>query len=128
MRSSAAASARKADLRVLFIFETSFRPARILPPEEDTYGVRAGFQEANQRIAGQPRRNARIMKEKRGEVKEEWESSCTQKSTRSDDRSDSPARGRAEYLNRRVTDGCGGASESDKQIPDDGVGTRVNQP
>src|SRR3974377_1747772 len=128
MRSIAAASARKADLRVLFIFETSFRPARILPPEEDTYGVRAGFQEANQRIAGRPRRKGRIMKEKRGEVKEGGEASCTQKSTRSDDRSDSPARGRAEYLNRGVTDGCGGASERDKQITEEGVGRGVDPP
>jgi len=71
MRSSAATSAKKADLRVLVIFKRSFRPVRILPPEDDTYRVRAGFQEANERIAGHPRRNARIMKEKRGEVKEE---------------------------------------------------------
>ena len=82
MRSSAATSARKADLRVLFIFERSFRPVR-MPSEDDTYGVRAGFQEANERIAGHPRRNGRIMKEKRREVKEECgEERCREKSAK----------------------------------------------
>jgi hypothetical protein len=71
MRNSAATSARRVELRVLFIFEGSFRPVRILPPADGTHGAWAGFQEANERIAGHPRRNARIMKEKRGEVKEE---------------------------------------------------------
>ena len=84
-------------------------------------GVRAGFQEANERIAGHPRRNARIMKEKHREVKEECGKQLCPERARSDDRSDSPVRGRAEYMNPWVTDGFGSASQSEKQIPDDGV-------
>jgi|SRR6516225_1858148 len=93
-RSSAAISARKEDLRVLFIFERSFHPARILPPDKSHGVLGRGFRRHNKRIAGLPRRNGRMMKEKSGEVKKECGGEKGREEARRDGWRDGPLRSR----------------------------------